>query len=375
LGTYDPEQWGWVYAFIEKNDEWGFVDVETDETGTAEYEIKGLGVADDYIVSAGAGRRHIFYKNTLFWREAAKVNLSGSSATGIDFNFVESQGNEMFFTLSGTIDGLPDNEDIVINIDAWDETTQASCGTERNGNGEFSIDLPAEGNYKIGIYAAGYADAYYGGPDTLVSDWEDAEAVSLTEDKDIGTLTFSADDVGYTISGTVTDSSGNGLADVTVEVTGADGTVLSTTTDSDGNYEVEVLDGDYTVSVISTSGNHEGSVTTSGSDATKDISLGAGNGTLAGTLTVANPLTVAGMMGSVGVYESDGTYINAVVVFLADSTCVSTCTGNYEISLPAGTYKIKTAASTVDGAVNNEHEGIVITADETTTLDDNSLKK
>ena len=376
LGTDHPYQWVWVDAFSEKNDEWGFVDVETDETGTAEYEIKGLGVADDYIVSAGAGRRHIFYKNTLFWREAARVNLSGSSATGIDFNFVESQGNEMFFTLSGTIAGLSDDdEDIVINIDAWDETTQASCGTERNGNGEFSIDLPAEGNYKIGIYAAGYADAYYGGPDTLVSDWEDAEAVSLTEDKDIGTLTFSADDVGYTISGTVTDSSGNGLADVTVEVTGADGTVLSTTTDSDGNYEVEVLDGDYTVSVISTSGNHEGSVTTSGSDATKDISLGAGNGTLAGTLTVANPLTVAGMMGSVGVYESDGTYINAIVVFLADSSCVSTCTGNYEISLPAGTYKIKTAASTVDGAVNNEHEGIVITADETTTLDDNSLKK
>ncbi len=155
------------------------------------------------------------------------------------------------------------------------------------------------------------------------------------------------DSVEYDI---VTDSSGKGLADVTVEVTGADGTVFSTTTDSDGNYEVEVLDGDYTVSVISTSGNYEGSVTTGGSDQSLDISLGgeAGSGNLSGTVTVADPNVVNGIMGVVAVLDSNGKSVSVAILYED---------GKYEFGgITAGTYTIQAGEHGEPGDINGDND-------------------
>jgi len=184
-----PNQSVWINAWSETSWNSGYAEIKPDENGNANYTMQGLGKASDYIVSASSDKLYLYYNQQVSWDKAEKVDLSQDSAQGIDINFDAIET----YTLSGVIQGLEVNTNFVW-IDAWDETTGAWGGTEIKGNGSFSIELPVNGNYKIGLFADMYFPVFFDSASgSLVSDWEAAQPVSVSADINIGTLTFTDD--------------------------------------------------------------------------------------------------------------------------------------------------------------------------------------
>ena len=268
-----PNKWLWIDAFSEASGGHG-VDIKTDKNGNADYEIKGLAPDSGYIVGLYSDQKHLFYDHTPFWNKAAKVDISSGSATGI--NFIIGNVQAKFYTLSGTIAGL--NEDVVVNIDAWDEDTGAWGGAIRNGNGEFSIEHLPQGNYHVSINVHGFAEALYNGSG-LTHDWKTAVKVPMNKDMNIGELSFAANvHAGYGMTGIVKDSSALPAVKAMVEVCNT-ANCISILTNPTGLYELTGLqNGTYNVFVtgINATGaeeKFEGTVSIDGSDVSYDINL------------------------------------------------------------------------------------------------------
>ncbi len=343
----------WVDAWSKNGRGGNGIGVQTDEAGSASYEISGLPPANDYIVSVHTKEKHLFYKNTALWEEAEPVDISAGSKTGIDFLFAA----EKFYVLSGTIAGLPDDNRFV-GIDAWDETTGAYGATRRHGNGEFSLELP-EGNYFVAFRAAGYSDMLYS-TSGLTIDWDAASKVAMTADKALGELKFTGDDLGFTISGTVTSNS-KAQAGVAVEFSNPDGLVFTTVTNRSGFYKLKGIPAaTYSVKAANRFGSFEGEVEVT-EDKSFDIALVVtGTGGLKGRLTFGG---VAPAVGGVSVK-----LVSAGKLIMAETDAE----GNYEFSgLKAGEYKVNAVGFDEEG---NPLGGIItgktvtITAGGTATL-------
>ncbi|MDM8551950.1 carboxypeptidase-like regulatory domain-containing protein [Desulfobacterales bacterium HSG2] len=315
-----PGQWISVNAYSESIYDGRYAEVRADSDGNATYEMKGLGEASDYVVSAWSGRKNLFYDQQLSWEDATRVDVSVDSATGIDFDF---DGIEMH-TISGSIVGLPDKDDTQVWIDAWSETLGGWGNAEISGNGDFTIELPA-GEYNLGIYADGYMNAHYDAEsDALTDDWADVGRISLTDDVELGELNLSA---GYSISGAVTDSEGNALRGVWVEVFSKDKDIgTSAESDRKGEYSISGLsDGTYFVTVWSIDGYHEGEVAIEGSDVTYNITLGGEDtGSVSGVVSGGDVVIL---------FDESGIFVNALET--DDS-------GEYSFNgLAAGSYTVK----------------------------------
>ncbi|OQY51577.1 MAG: hypothetical protein B6245_24385 [Desulfobacteraceae bacterium 4572_88] len=241
------------------------ISLQTDGNGSADYEIGGL-ENEAYIVIAAASGVILVYDQQTEWAEGTPVDLSGGSAGDISFDF----GALEMHTLSGTLSGLAD-ENTRVRVYVWDEASWVTGSETVLGNQTFSVELPA-GNYKLGVSAEGYAEAYHSDTNAMVYDRPDATPISLDEDADMGTLSLSQ---GYSISGTVQDSAGALLAGISVEVYSENGVCANWVSDSSGAYEIAGLpNGEYTVIASNDEGMYENQVEIASADLMLDIALG-----------------------------------------------------------------------------------------------------
>lgn len=344
-------EWVWLDAWSESTWNWGFADVQVDASGDGTYEIKGLGDASDYVVNAWSSNEQVFYNQATSWMDATKVDLSQQeSASDIDFAF----GSITRYTLSGTIAGLPEDSTIWVWIDTWDDDTWTWGGTDVQGNGNFSLDL-VPGNYRVGVYAYGYANVYYSATNEVTTAWDSAQEVALNQDVNIGTLTLSA---GHSITGTVTESS-DPVVNVWVDAYNRSAGIWGGgMTNSQGEYEIPGLpNGTYTVSIWSIDGNYEADVTIEDADVTHDITIGdEGTGDLSGTVTLGGSAAADAV---VTLFDSGNTFVNAVT---------TDANGAYSFSgFAAGDYTVK--VDTDGDGTAEDSASVIITAGGTTTHD------
>ena len=250
----------WVDAWSETTGSWGGTEVDYDSGNT--YTIKGLdGAVTDYRVSVngfnpstGANIMTIFYTSnggTTIWEDASFVDLSSGSVDDIDFTV------EMGKSISGTIsiDGVtaPNPQLEGIWVDAWSE---ASCSwgggmTDIDGNGTYTITgLASASDYRVSVWKEGYPSVFYNETASTVV-WDNATLVDVTaEDAEDIDITLSK---GGSITGTVTNTSGQAMADVWVDVySPSQWFGMGAFTDTQGKYEVSgLMKGvlDYEVSV------------------------------------------------------------------------------------------------------------------------------
>ena len=116
-------------------------------------------------------------------------------------------------------------------------TGEETKETETDTDGSFRfVNLSPGGNYNVQPKQLGYIFNSYS-----------QDFVNLSGEQ---TVVFSGTAAGFAISGQVTDSNGNAISNVTVQLN--DGTIAETLTDADGNYTFPNLpaDGSYTVRVF-----------------------------------------------------------------------------------------------------------------------------
>ncbi|MCP4109782.1 MAG: carboxypeptidase regulatory-like domain-containing protein [Desulfobacteraceae bacterium] len=322
-----PDQWVSVSVHSETLRNGGYAHVQADSEGNAVYEIKGLGNASDYIVSAWADRKNLFYNQQMSWDDADKVDLTNNSQDNIDFDFSIIK----MYTLTGSVAGVDENT--FIWIDAWSENTGSWGYAEVKGNENFKMELLA-GSYKIGIYADGYLKQFYNAESgKMTHKWEDATPLSVTADTDIGTLTFLA---GNSISGKVTNSAGDPVAGAWIDAYSENSEAgAGAMTDENGTYRIGGLpDGTYTITAWTHEGGYTGEVTINGTDVTHDIVLGdADLGGITGNFTDDDDYYDESEDDYVFLFDSDDMFVNAAET--DDS-------GDYSFEgLEAGDYTVK----------------------------------
>lgn len=350
ISCLEPNSTVWIDAWSQSSLNSGFAEARTDENGTAAYEIKGLGEASDYIVAAWTRNRPLFYDQQLTFDSATPVDLTSGSRTDIDFDFCDIE----LFRLSGVIEGLTDDHPVMIEV--WDGNSGVWGHDEGFGNITFEIELPP-GNYKLGVFAEGFADAFYT-ESGLTNQIVDAATIPFTEDKHIGILTLETP--GYTVSGLVTDAEGNTLKDIWVEIANSEGKFYGDSTNARGIYKITgVSNGDYHLLVVSTKGVYETVISVNDANVVHDITLGGGGfGKLSGTVN-ENGAPLAGAV--VILFEN---YDVPVIGDFEQGLFNATPTddqGYYEFGgIPPGEYTI--AVDVEDDGVLEYEQTLIITA-------------
>jgi len=253
----------WVDAWSDTTYSWGGTEaVFNADTSTYTYTIKGLdGSVTDYRVSVngfnpssltGDSIMTIFYTadgGTTMWEDAALVDLSSGNVDDIDFTVDKGKSIKGTISIDGVTAPNPQLEGIW--VDAWSETTMSWGGGVTDAGGTYTITgLASASDYRVSVWKEGYPSVFYNETASTVV-WDNATLVDVTagdvEDIDI---TLSK---GGSITGTVTNTNGQAVADVWVDVySPSQWFGMGAFTDTQGKYEVSgLMKGvlDYEVSV------------------------------------------------------------------------------------------------------------------------------
>jgi hypothetical protein len=210
-------------------------------------------------------------------------------------------------------------------------TTGHSSPTDSKGN--FSLTLPAPATYAVTAQAAGYASA--------------VKNVNAATGYPTFTKYFLSNQPPGTISGTVTDSSGQAIAGATVSYSEG-----STTTDGGGNYSLaNVLVGTYTITAAA---NGYQTVSRQNVDVSPGV-ITTNNFVLTGFGTISGT-----------VVSSAGVAIGGATVSYSGGSTTTAGNGAYSLStVAAGAYSVTAAAS---GFQTSTQANVSVTANVTTTL-------
>ena len=311
----------------------------TQEDGS--YQLTGLGTGSYAVSFAPDDNEHVseYYNGRSTSSDADHVAVTvGQATTGID----------AALAVGGAISGkVADSSGAPVGnvlIDAYDASGTIVDEQSTGSDGQYMIGGLSGGDYRLEFVpeqASAYAQQFYAGAASLNA----ATPVSVA----LGQTTTGIDATmsgGGSIDGVVTDAtSGQGLADVEVDVLGQNGSYADSVTDAGGHYSVGGLaSGTYTATFTELSGSHlpqiyDGkSPSESGGDpisvtsgqATPNIDAALGlAGKINGTVTdAATGKPIAGVSVDASSANSDGYAATA-----AD--------GTYSIGgLPAGTYTV-----------------------------------
>ncbi|MDX8412757.1 MAG: carboxypeptidase-like regulatory domain-containing protein [Mariprofundales bacterium] len=164
------------------------------------------------------------------WDQATPIN---AGTAGVTVNVTVAAGK----SISGVVKqgGAP-------VVDAWVNAWSDSAGgggapTDQNGN--YSINVPAGAGYIVNVWTQDGTNAYYGGAQGTVFDYNKAAQIDTTNASQSG-VDFALQQAN-TISGRVTASGGSPIAWSWVEVRNdATGEVFGNSTDQNGQYKVAV---------------------------------------------------------------------------------------------------------------------------------------
>ena len=210
------------------------------------YTIGGLATGDYRVQACATGYVCEYYDDTLNWNAATAVPVTeGGDTPGIDF------GLRVEGTISGTVTDSGGSPIVGAQLSAYPYTGYGSYGYATTGvDGTYTIGGLATGDYRVQVWATGYAYEYY--DDTV--DWSAATPVPVTEGDDTPGINFSLAIEG-TISGTVTGPGGAEIGGASVYAcpfTGS-GYCGSAWTASNGTYTIGGLPtGDYRVEAWAT---------------------------------------------------------------------------------------------------------------------------
>ncbi|RZB30246.1 MAG: hypothetical protein SRB1_02526 [Desulfobacteraceae bacterium Eth-SRB1] len=209
------------------------------------YEITGLVPATDYKVDIWSpDYQHVFYNGVSDWMLATEVIVVESGDTeGI--NFVLSAGK----TISGTVT-VPEGGNLSnLWVNAWSDTAGSWGGSVVAGDGTYEITgLADASDFVVDIWSEEFGYQVYNGK----RNWEDADRVS-TAGGNIGDINFTLT-AGKLISGRITDTNDNGIANAWVNVWSDSGRCgRGEPTDQDGNFIIKGIDAfsDYKLDVWS----------------------------------------------------------------------------------------------------------------------------
>jgi hypothetical protein len=175
----------------------------------------------------------------------------GQALTGYDAQLAAGA------SISGTVDGADNSGVGLSGIQVTAQSNEGSFG---------SASTDPTGNYTITGLAPGTYEVQFSGSGNYLTQWWNDQPTQETAAK----LTLASGDsvsdvnatlaIGATITGTVTDASGNPLGNVNVGAQTTDGSGNGfASTDSDGNYSIEgLIPGDYQVNFQPTEGNFVG---------------------------------------------------------------------------------------------------------------------
>ena len=279
----------WVNAWSEST--WIGSGAPVNNDGT--YEICGLAAATDYKVdvwSDNYAHKHYSVTNpqgVSDWMQASLVSTAQGSVSGIDITL--SAGN----SISGTVTGLASGDWIWVN--AWSETAMCGNGTDITGTGDavaYTIKgLEPAADYKVEIYSDNYQNQFYNGK----TDWMLADLVDVTTDSMTG-INFTLS-TGASISGTVEDSEGNGVAWVWVDAWSETGSWGGASTDSEGNFTINGLtdNTEYNVNIWHPDYANQTLTVTTGTDEAGNVGFALNEGiSISGTVTDgSNPIAGA----------------------------------------------------------------------------------
>jgi len=164
---------------------------------------------------------------------ASDTNGNSNSSTGLsDSVTVDTTGSFSGKVTNGSGDAIADTQ-VTFNDSNGNQLGQ----TTTDANGEYTVEDVEEGTYDITASADGYEDATTNGVEIVATEDTATTDFSLTE---ITTGSF---------SGTVTNGSGDAIADTQVTFNDSNGNQLvQTTTDANGEYTVEdVEEGTYDI--------------------------------------------------------------------------------------------------------------------------------
>jgi len=214
---------------------------------TGAYTIENLVPAADYVVSVVAtGLPVLYYDATTDVTQAAAVDISSASQTGIDFNYTDVTKG----TVSGTVaeGGTPA---IGIGVYAFDVHTYALVSTASGADGAFELAL-APGTYELFVIKSNGVLFYYdtGSTNNVTQREAKADLLVVEAGSTINLMTMDVLECDRTLTGKVTyeRSDGNPVAYALIQAVSENGQAMAIT-GADGTYTLSGLcDGvDYTV--------------------------------------------------------------------------------------------------------------------------------
>ncbi len=261
------------------------------------------------------------------YQSASNQNLSVTSGSNAVSNLV------LTATSSGTISGIVTNMSGAAIVGAIISYSGGSTTATTNSAGSYTLAV-APGTYSVTASASGF----------LASTQPN---VSVTSNSTT-TVNFALAQSG-TISGTVTNSAGTGLANATVSYSGGSATA---TTNSGGAYTLSVAPGTYSVTASATgyqSSTQSNVIVSIGATTTANFSLVQLVGTISGTVTNSAGAAISG----------------ATVSYSGGSTTATTnSSGGYSLSVPPGTYSVTASAT---GYQSASQSNVTVTTGNTTT--------
>ncbi len=283
------------------------------------------------------------YYNNSDWNNAAKVEVNLDTDTP-DIDFQLSSGG----SISGTVfedDGVTPIQNL--RIEAQDSTTGNNAGgTYTDASGDYTLYLNP-GSFKVSTCAScdnfPYVDEHYDD-----SNWDNAAEVEVTLGNDTPNIDFELIS-GGTISGTVVESDGttpiDGMWVRAVELSTGN-QVSGASTNSNGDFTINIAPGTYKVQTCSSCNNHpylDEYFDNTDQDHATEIIVRDGLDTPNIDFELARGGIISGY-----VYESDETTpINNIHVYADNSTTGQGVGGNntnnlgfYSFAVPTGTYNV-----------------------------------
>ena len=300
-----------------------------------------------------------YYADAESFETSALLNVTGD-LTNINFPLAKAG------YLAGTVTSLGGTPLVGITVAAYNPDGTRRGFTQTDSAGHYVLSVPP-GTYAVAAYdtTLKYVTTFYNDRETFGSADPLAVAASQT------TLANFALPQSVQISGTVTNSNGAPLENIIVNAYSNSGTVVGTTTDASGHYQLSLRSEAYRLVFEDPNGIYASVYYPNASSFVASSVVTAPASNVNATLTLAGHLTGT-------VTSSGGAPLSSVIVaaYNLDGT-VRTSTfavnGQYTLVVPAGTYKVIAfdlsghyANAYLNGAVSFESEsGVTVAASQT----------
>jgi hypothetical protein len=222
-------------------------------------------------------------------------------------------------------------------------------GSYTDSSGNYDLDVPA-GTYKVQFSQLPYSDAYYA-PEWYdnKSNFQLADQVTVTAFRTTSNVNAQLS-IGGKISGRVTNTRGNGIADVYVQAydLNSSDSIYGLDTDSNGDYSINLPVGTYKVHFSPSPsvgyyapGWYADKVSVAASETTSNINAQPEiGGIISGRVTGSSGIKG---IANVYVYAVDPDYFSWINGSYTDGN------GNYRFNVPAGTCKVYFSSSPSSG--------------------------